>query len=403
MTHWLMMDYTWLINIAVAFLLCVVITGFLIPKILLISFRCNLFDEVDERKIHKGIVPRLGGIAFMPAILLSIAFVLGLNGLFGKQDVLTFLMGDELSVTFGICGVLILYLVGLADDLIGVRYRAKFYVQIVCAILLICGNLWINDFHGVFGIHEVPWWVGYPLTVLVVVFVTNAINLIDGIDGLASGLSSITMLIYGLYSYQHGDFIFAMIAFSALGVLMPFFYYNVFGDAAKHKKIFMGDTGTLTIGFIISFLGLKLLHNEGEPPCALCGNPLVLVIAPMIIPCFDVVRVYLGRVRNHKNPFLPDKTHIHHKLLAIGMTQRKAMMTIVGSSLLLSFLSIGLSSLLNVNLLILLGAFIFTYANIWLTKLIRRRRAAKKLKELLNTENVDVAVEPVPVEVSESK
>jgi UDP-N-acetylmuramyl pentapeptide phosphotransferase/UDP-N-acetylglucosamine-1-phosphate transferase len=194
-----------------------------------------------------------------------------------------------------------------------------------------------------------------------------------------------------------------MIAFSALGVLMPFFYYNVFGDAAKHKKIFMGDTGTLTIGFVISFLGLKLLHNEGEPPCAFCGNPLVLVIAPMIIPCFDVVRVYLGRVRNHKNPFLPDKTHIHHKLLAIGMTQRKAMLTIVGSSLLLSFLSIGLSSLLNVNLLILLGAFIFTYANILLTKLIRRRRAAMKLKELLNTENMDMAVEPVPVEVSESK
>jgi UDP-N-acetylmuramyl pentapeptide phosphotransferase/UDP-N-acetylglucosamine-1-phosphate transferase len=369
------MNTIWGLNIAITCFLCILITGFLIPQILLISFRCNLFDEVDERKIHKGVVPRLGGIAFMPSILISILFVLGMNCLINNQNLDNLVFINAQSITFGICGILLLYLVGLADDLIGVRYRAKFVVQIASALMIICGGMWINDFHGVLGLHEVPWWVGYPLTILVVVFVINSINLIDGIDGLASGLTSIAMIIYGVTFIERGEYIYAMIAFAALGVLVPFFYYNVFGNAEKHKKIFMGDTGTLTTGYIISFLTMKILYNDGVTcQCIFDANPVIIAISPLIIPCFDVVRVYFGRLRRGNNPFLPDKTHIHHKLLAAGLSQKSAMVTIVTSSLFLSAVCIYLSQILNINFLLLFGVLIFFVANLWISKLIRQRQ-----------------------------
>jgi UDP-N-acetylmuramyl pentapeptide phosphotransferase/UDP-N-acetylglucosamine-1-phosphate transferase len=368
------MDKIWTVNIIAIFLLCILVTGFLIPKILLISFRCKLFDSNDERKIHKGIVPRLGGIAFMPAIVLSIAFMCGINCLFGYDAIITGMQHNIMSVIFSLCGILVLYLVGLADDLIGVRYRAKFIVQTGCALMLIAGGLWINNFHGLLGIYTVPWWIGMPLTVLVVVFVTNAINLIDGIDGLASGLCSITMVIYGIAFIANGNFLFASIAFATLGVLIPFYCYNVFGNAEKHKKIFMGDTGTLTIGFIISMLGLRLLCVNSEIARIWDLNRLMVVLGPMLIPCYDVVRVYIGRIHNKKNPFLPDRTHIHHKLLATGMSQRTAMVSIVSCSLVLSVSLILLSYSIDINSLILFSIVIFGLSNEWLNRLIAKNK-----------------------------
>jgi UDP-N-acetylmuramyl pentapeptide phosphotransferase/UDP-N-acetylglucosamine-1-phosphate transferase len=368
------MDKFWVLGITAVFLLCVVITGFLIPKILLISYRCKLFDVPDERKIHKGIVPRLGGIAFVPSIFLSIAFLFGVNNLLGMRNLIPVLNEYILPMAFGVCAVLILYLVGIADDLIGVRYRAKFAVQMFCAAMLIAGGLWINNLHGVFGLECIPWWIGMPLTMLFVVFLINAINLIDGIDGLASGLCSIAMAVFGCTLFFVGDYMFATLAFATLGVLLPFFYFNVFGDAQKFHKIFMGDTGTLTVGTIISILATRLLNTpcDGYEVTPDGANMLIIVASPLLIPCFDVIRVYIGRVRSGKNPFLPDKTHIHHKLLAIGMTQRVAMISIVACSAFQSLLYIVLSIYINVNVLLLVGVAVFIAINVWISKQIKK-------------------------------
>jgi UDP-N-acetylmuramyl pentapeptide phosphotransferase/UDP-N-acetylglucosamine-1-phosphate transferase len=356
-----------------------VITGFLIPKILLISFRRRLFDVPDERKIHKGVVPRLGGIAFMPSILLSMSLFFGVMELLKHHD-MPYILPDGghciQPLIFGVCAVMILYLIGIADDLIGVRYRAKFIAQTGCAILLVMGGLWVNNLHGVLGIEGINLWLGIPLTLLFVVFVTNAINLIDGIDGLASGLCSAAMLIYGYVFYCMGDYVFSMLAFGTLGVLIPFFAYNVFGNAEHHKKIFMGDTGTLTIGIVISILVLRLVNTTHDDEMLTVmpydWNMLVVVGTPLLIPCFDVVRVYMGRVRRGSNPFLPDKTHIHHKLLAAGMTQRTAMVSLVCASVLLSVAFITLSIWVDVNLLVVMGVALFTVANCWLNARINR-------------------------------
>lgn len=361
----------WIVNCSLAFLLCVFCAGIVIPQIMLIAFRKQLFDLPDERKIHHCAVPRLGGIAFKPVVFFTIALLLGINMVLGHSEMLAEIGNDIRPLAFAFCSIMILYLIGMADDLIGIRYRAKFVIQILCGIMLIAGGIYVNDLHGILGIHTIPLWLGYPLTILIVVFIINAINLIDGIDGLASGLCSIACLFYGLTFFGLHQYIYAMLAFATLGVLVPFFYYNVFGNAERRKKIFMGDTGSLTIGMMLCFLSLRLTMcgPNGNP-----GNvhPMVLAFSPLLVPGCDVVRVYLHRVRNGKNPFLPDKNHIHHKLLAIGMKQRSAMITIISVSTVFILLNILLSLYFDVNWIILGDVLIWTLANIWLTKRIEQ-------------------------------
>ncbi len=377
---------TWIICCFLSTLLSVLFAGILIPQILMVSYRRKLFDMPDERKIHRGTVPRLGGIAFTPVILFSVSLLLGMSILMGNTDMENMMRINAQAISFGLCALLLMYLTGMSDDLIGVRYRAKFVVQIFCAVLLIGAGMYVNDFHGIIGLGHISPWFGIPLTILIVVYVVNAINLIDGIDGLASGLSSAAFIIYGTAFLMIGKPIFAMLSFACLGVLIQFFYYNVFGSAERKKKIFMGDTGSLTIGLLLAFLGLALLQWSPDKFPTFRTNPMILAVSPLIIPCFDVVRVFHHRVRRHGNPFLPDKTHIHHKMLAIGLNQRLAMVLIVVASITFSIANILLSRYIEVNLLLILDILLWTLANLWLTRHIRSRERRLGVK-LMDHEN----------------
>lgn len=359
------------------FLVSLLLAGIIIPQILLISFRKNLFDEVDDRKIHKGLVPRLGGIAFMPSMVFSVACMCGV---YNFCDILVDNLGqaDATMFCFGMCALMIMYLVGMADDLIGVRYSAKFIAQIIAAAFLAVSGLSIHDFHGFLGIGEVPMWIAVPFSMLVVVFITNAINLIDGIDGLASGLSSISMLFYGWVLMCCEQTTFALVAFGTLGALIQFYYYNVFGNAKVGKKIFMGDTGALTTGIVLCFLSMHICNLDVAAHGFNC-NPLVMAFAPLLVPCFDVVRVYFRRIRHHHNPFLPDKTHIHHKLLAAGLHQRVAMVSILLVSVAITAANYMLSALINSATLLALDVVVFIVGNILLSRIIDKRQ--KRLEQ----------------------
>ncbi|MDE5552783.1 MAG: undecaprenyl/decaprenyl-phosphate alpha-N-acetylglucosaminyl 1-phosphate transferase [Muribaculaceae bacterium] len=365
------MNSTWLIIDLASLLTVAALTGFLIPQILLIAFKKKLFDEPDERKIHTLPIPRLGGIAFMPVILFTIMLSIGIGLLYNYEWLRSIPVDQIKEGVFLACGGLSLFIVGIADDLIGVRYRAKFTVQIFAAALLVVSNLIFNEFHGLFGLQETNIIFAIALTIILIVFITNAINLIDGIDGLASGLSLIACLVYGIFLFDNQIFLFSQIAFCLFAALASFFAFNVFGDATKRKKIFMGDTGTLTVGIIISALALRLAN---EPDRAGGYNFAVVAFAPLLIPCLDVVRVYLHRLRNHTNPFLPDKNHIHHKLLAAGLHQRVAMITIVSFSAALSALNIWLSLYINITFILLGDIFLWVGLNIWLSRRISMRR-----------------------------
>ena len=345
----------WIINILSVCLASVFFAGILIPKILLIAFRKRLFDVPDARKIHHVAVPRLGGIAFKPVIFLSIALCLGINLSLGNGRMLLSLDGDVCTLAFGYCCMVVLYLVGMADDLIGIRYRAKFVIQILCGLMFVAGGLGMTGLYGLFGVHGIPVWLGASITVVAVVFIINSI------------------FFYGVSFFIMGEYFYSMLSFSALGVLIPFFYYNVFGNAERGRKIFMGDTGSLTIGVLLCFLGMKLLADLPEEN-SLHVNPFVLAFSPLIVPCFDVVRVFIHRIRKGCNPFLPDKSHIHHKLLALGMSQRSAMITIVVSSFVITATNVALSGLCNITVLLLADVAFVTGMNVWLSGRIREKR-----------------------------
>ena len=365
----------WSISVVSVFLCSVICAGILIPQILLIAFRKSLFDIPDERKIHHSAVPRLGGMAFAPVVLFSTVLLLGVTLAMGNTTFLNELLHEIKSVSFLICAVIMLYLVGLADDLVGVKYRAKFVVQILCAVMFIAADVYMCNFCGVAFCGELYHWFGILFTMVLVVFVINAIHLIDGVDGLASGLSGVALFFYGTLFYMMGEYIYSLIAFATLGAVIQFFYYNVFGKAEKQQKIFMGDTGALTIGILLCFLALKLCSHDIEEIHN--ANPLIIAFAPLIVPCFDVVRVFFGRIRRHSNPFLPDKTHIHHKLIALGLSPRITMVIIIFTSVAFTGLNIILSPYMNVNLLILLDIIVWIAVNIWISRQIRSKNSTE--------------------------
>lgn len=305
----------------------------LTPFLVSLSKELHLYDIPDARKIHQLPVPRMGGVTFLPVVSIATSFIIIVLIRLGYDfDEVCSLATVQHFFAY-MAGVMMLYTIGIYDDIHGVGYKVKFCIQTLSAILLCISGLWVADFSHVFYIDSVPWWVGMPVTVLVVVYVTNAMNLIDGIDGLASGLSCISLFIIAILCLIIGDIAWAMLSIGYLGVVAAFFYFNVF---SKKHKTFMGDAGSLTLGYTLAFLVLHFWQREPvwNPHFHNIG---IVAISTLVIPMFDVVRVFASRIRDGRNPFLPDKNHIHHKLLRAGLNGHQTMVVI----LLLDIMFIG--------------------------------------------------------------
>lgn len=316
-----MADYILLI---LAFSLSAICGFIFIPMILNFCKERKLYDIPDIRKVHRSAVPRLGGISFLPSMFLAfLATTLTYNRFTGVSEV-TF----SLWSLYFFISMLFIYGVGLIDDIIGLGAGVKFVVQLVAACLLPLSGLYINNFYGAFGVDEIPFYIGAPLTVFVIVFVDNAINLIDGIDGLAAGISFIALAGFLICFLNAGMILYAILIAALLGVLVPFLYFNMFDNSSKNRKIFMGDSGSLTLGFILGFLAVKYSMNNPNvkfwhPDC------LLLSYTFLVVPVFDVVRVTLIRLRHGVPISQADKNHIHHKLMRTGLNQRKTLLCIL--------------------------------------------------------------------------
>lgn len=355
--------------ILIPFLLAFYLGRSIIRFIYLISYKKRLFDPINNRKIHEHITPRLGGVAFAPiqCCLMTLAVVI-----FHKYNFLNDLhlnTGEILPMFLLLTtGLVILFIVGLADDLIGVSYKFKFFAQLIAAMLLPLSGLWINDIYGVLFIDFIPAWVGMPLTVFAVMLIINGINLIDGIDGLCSGLIMVSSLILGILFAAEGAWLHAIFAFITTGLLIPFFYFNVFGASKRKRRIFMGDTGSLTLGYSIAFLAVSFsMNNQDIKP--FFDGAIVSAFTTLIVPVLDVARVMWVRFRNGKSVFEPDRNHIHHKFLDLGISHRVAMIYIILLALFFSVFNIVSVQYISNNIVLALdvvlwGMFHFVFHRI---------------------------------------
>ena len=346
-----------------------VIGIYTIPRIVRLSRELHLYDLPDSRKVHTIPVPRLGGVAFLPTVIISIAAVVAVASRFGITFNALSEAGAPQHFVAYLAGAMMLYCLGIYDDVHGVGYKLKFAIQIFAAFLLCVSGLWIASFDHIFYIDRIPYWIGMPITVIFVVYITNAINLIDGIDGLASGLSAISLFVAILLCMMSGDIIWAMLAIAYLGVVLIFFCFNVYGGK---NKVFMGDAGSLTLGYTLSFIVLHFwqAHPVWNPYLHNIG---IIILSTLIIPMLDVVRVMMSRIRDGRNPFLPDKNHIHHKLMRTGLSGRMTMLTILVISIAFIVSNYLVASFLSQTLMVVLDIFFFILMHLIINFFIRRK------------------------------
>ena len=320
------------------------ICGFImIPQILSFCRKKKLYDTPNARKVHKNAIPRLGGVSFLPSMLIASIVALLVWTYTNKG---TKIAVSPWSIFFGV-GITIIYLTGLIDDIFGIRARMKLLMQVIAASLLPISYLYINNLYGFLNIEELPIVVGMLLTVGILVFVMNAINLIDGIDGLSASLVLIALCGLFFLFLRERIGIYCILIAGLMGVLVPFLYHNLFGSAEDGQKIFMGDSGSLTLGYILGVLMVKFcMYNPHVMPYQ--KDSILLSVTLLLVPVFDVFRVIIVRLIHREPLFRPDKNHIHHKLMRAGLTQRQTLISI----LLLAMIFILINTLLFNHLLV---------------------------------------------------
>lgn len=350
-------------------------TYLLMPRIIGVVTYKRLMDNPNSRSSHQEKVPSLGGIAFF------IVFTLGLYIL---QPV------DDYNIAMSLLPPLvILFIIGLKDDLVVLSPLTKLIAQVISSsFVLFNPNFHIESLNNFFGITEIPSLISIPLAAFVMLFVINAFNLIDGIDGLASMVGILIFSVYGVLFFMLGLYFFLGVSLLGIGSLIAFLRFNL----SAQKKIFMGDTGSLILGFIIASASIRILSLEPillkKLPFQLENLPLV-VIAVLIIPVFDTARVFTVRLINGKHPFSADRNHIHHILIDyLKMSHRKASVTLGIANglfvLIFAFLGINFDNLIVLGILALCVAiFVYFFFRINSHKNLRRRlRIKKNLKRL---------------------
>jgi len=317
------------------------ISFYLIPILIELAKSKQLVDVPDARKIHKDPVPRFGGIGIFSGFLFSLLLSTSINNSF-------------LEFQYLVAAFLIVFFLGVGDDIMILSPLKKFIGQLAASfILIVKGHLLINNLHGFLGIYEVPILISYILTYFTIVVIVNAINLIDGVDGLAGSLSLISTLLFGCWFYINNDLAYALIAFTLAGSIVAFLYYNF-----HPAKIFMGDAGSLMLGLINAVLVIRFI-NAAPTAATFAANASPAVgFGLLMIPLMDTLRVFCIRLYQKKSPFFPDRNHIHHLFLDKGFSSRATTLILASLSLIFSVLSFACSSF-NATVLILLQAVTF--------------------------------------------
>ncbi len=313
-------------NILFSGVVSFIITFFAIPVIIQVARERKMFDEPDERKVHKMVIPTLGGLGIFAGFILA--------------TLLCVPVGSNELQYFAAAAIVIFFL-GIKDDILILSAAKKFIGQLLAAgIIIKFGGIQITNMHGFFGIGEIPYIASIVLTFFTIIVITNSFNLIDGVDGLAGSLGLLTTLVFGSYFFYVGQIMYSVMAFSLAGSLIGFLIYN-FSPA----KIFMGDTGSLLIGLFNAILVIQFINTAGAPDAVLpLESAPALGFSILIVPLFDTLRVFSLRILGKRSPFSPDRNHVHHFLLDLGFSHQKVTFLCVGANVFFIALTYSISS-----------------------------------------------------------
>lgn len=351
-------------------ILSLIVTYKIIPKIIWVVTEKELIDHPEDRSSHKVSTPTMAGVAFFLTLMIS-------------QYFLHYWDSEDIGVSL-VASVTIIFAIALKDDLVLATPKAKLMGEIVAiSFILVHPSFTLNSLSGFMGVESIPFGLNYVFSLLMMLTIINAYNLIDGVDGLAASIGIVIFLIYGLIFYYLKIYFYVLLCASLIGILMAFLRYNL----SHKKKIFMGDTGSLIIGFCIGFLSLKFLNvnSEGLRQFSfLAENKLIILAAILFVPLFDMFRVMGIRILNKKSPFFPDRNHIHHILLDKGFPHVKVaiMLSIGGFWIVLLFVylsslftSFQMFAILGMFFTLMLGIF-----NILRRDNIKKGKTISKLK-----------------------
>jgi UDP-N-acetylmuramyl pentapeptide phosphotransferase/UDP-N-acetylglucosamine-1-phosphate transferase len=303
-------------NILLSTALAFLITYFAIPAIIRVAKDKKLFDEPDERKVHKAVIPTLGGLGIFAGFIISTLMGVPVH------------LANELQ--YFLAAALVIFFMGVKDDILILSASKKFMGQLIAAgIIIKFGGIQISNLHGFLNIYEIPHFASYVLTAFTIIVVTNSFNLIDGVDGLAGSLGLLTSSVFGVYFLLTGEIMYSVMALSLAGSLVAFLIYN-FSPA----KIFMGDTGSLLIGLLNSIFAIKFMSVAANPESTipLLSAPAI-AFAILIVPLLDTLRVFSLRIFNRRSPFSPDRNHIHHFLLDMNFSQKMITLICVSANI----------------------------------------------------------------------
>jgi UDP-GlcNAc:undecaprenyl-phosphate GlcNAc-1-phosphate transferase len=332
------------LKVILSFITSLLITYYSIPTIIKISRRKNLMDEPGQRSSHERKIPNLGGIALFFAISVSAS-------IFAYQlfDLYKFLFAS----------LVILLYIGVMDDIVVMRAYKKLVAQLVVSALLVIGSdVRIRNLFGVFGVYELNYFLSVVLSIITFIILVNAFNLIDGIDGLAGSYGLICFGLFGLSYYRLGEYNYPLVILSTtiMGSVIGFLFYNL---SDRTKKIFMGDTGSMVLGFLLTFTAICFIdifiakRGSGIVYYHLNAAP-VIAVAILILPIIDTLNVIIIRLAEKRSPFEADKNHIHHKLLRMGLSHKRATFYIISYYLFIVLVAYFFRHIENNSLLVLI-------------------------------------------------
>lgn len=275
----------------------------------------NVVDNPDARKLQDHPIPVLGGLSVFFGIIVALVFC---QIFFGSSSLFTFL---------GIMAIMLF--VGTTDDILTLSPYLRLAIEIIVVLLFIYGTGWsIDDFHGLWGINEIPRYVAVPLTVFACVGIINAINMIDGVDGLMSGYSIVVSIILAAFFFKAADMDLSAMAMIAAGALIPFFMFNVVG---QKSKMYLGDGGSLMIGTMLALFVVSILKHKSL--CSMSVDDsfglVPFTLAILSVPVFDTLRVMSIRIRDRRSPFSPDKNHLHHMFISLGFSHLGTTLSVI--------------------------------------------------------------------------